>query len=275
MTIGDIVAQAQEFVNTSKNNYICDSVALSRECAGMKIFDSPILAFGCPDDEIYLEFKSPDVVGDDFLLPLQWLESAKTIISFFLPYTQQVKSANSRDFQWPADEWLHARYDGQLFLKEFALFLQTIFEDAGAKCIIPSFDDRFKIRDIRDKTSTGENKFSSSWSERHVAYACGLGTFGISKGLITDKGICGRFGSILTELNLEKNTRPYNNIYEYCCQCGACVKTCPVGAISAKESKNDLLCAEFIDKTYERHNPRYGCGKCQVGVPCESKIPCS
>ncbi len=30
--------------------------------------------------------------------------------------------------------------------------------------------------------------FASSWSERHAAYAAGLGTFGLSDGLITEKG---------------------------------------------------------------------------------------
>lgn len=33
--------------------------------------------------------------------------------------------------------------------------------------------------------------FTSVWSERHVAYVCGLGTFGLSRGLITEKGQCG------------------------------------------------------------------------------------
>ena len=40
--------------------------------------------------------------------------------------------------------------------------------------------------------------YASNWSERHVAYVCGLGTFGC-QGLITSKGLAGRFGSIITD----------------------------------------------------------------------------
>jgi hypothetical protein len=29
----------------------------------------------------------------------------------------------------------------------------------------------------------------------------------------------------------------------------------------------------FLRKTDEKHKPRTGCGKYQVGVPCESRIP--
>ena len=76
------------------------------------------------------------------------------------------------------------------------------------------------------------SRFTSSWSERHVAFVCGLGTFGLSKGLITEKGICGRFGSVVTTAELPRTERPYTGIYEYCIQCRACARNCPVGAIS-------------------------------------------
>jgi len=36
---------------------------------------------------------------------------------------------------------------------------------------------------------------ASSWSERHAAYAAGLGTFSLNDALITPKGIAHRLGS--------------------------------------------------------------------------------
>lgn len=36
--------------------------------------------------------------------------------------------------------------------------------------------------------------FASSWSERHTAHFCGLGTFGVSDGLITSVGKAVRVG---------------------------------------------------------------------------------
>jgi epoxyqueuosine reductase len=100
-----------------------------------------------------------------------------------------------------------------------------------------------------------------------------LGTFGLSKGLITAKGVAGRFASIITELELPPDTRNYKSIYEYCSLCGACVKKCPAGAISIKKGKDHIACSAFLDKTTEKYAPRYGCGKCQTGVPCENKVP--
>ena len=58
-----------------------------------------------------------------------------------------------------------------------------------------------------------------------------------------------------------------------CLHCGACVRRCPVGAISQKAGKDHVACAYFVDWTMALYAPRYGCGKCQVGVPCQSRNP--
>ena len=273
MTAYEIILLAEEYIRKSPKNYVSDDAALCQSLVGMRIFNEPIFAFGCPDDEIYLKYKRRDVIGDGFLLPAQWLEGAKTVVSFFLPYSQKIRRANAVDFEWPADEWLHARYEGQLLLKEFAAHLQDVFVQAGAKSVVPSYDARFKTGDARDKSGGASERFTSNWSERHAAFAAGLGTFGLSKGLITDKGTCGRFGSILTELDLPKTTRRYADVYEFCNKCGRCVSNCPAGAISFENGKNDLLCSDFLDRTYAKSEPRYGCGKCQVAVACESGVP--
>ncbi|MCL2565074.1 MAG: 4Fe-4S binding protein [Defluviitaleaceae bacterium] len=272
ITKEDIIAAAKHFTNESQMNYVSKEAALSEDYVGMKIFDSPIFAFGNADDMLYDEYKSPDIIGEHFLSPLKWLPEAKTVISFFLPYADKIKYANSLNLDWPADEWLHGRIEGQFFLKELTIYIHNILSDAGYKSLIPNLDPRFKTGDSRSNNENTTNRFTSNWSERHIAYACGLGTFGLSKGLITEKGVCGRFGSILTELDLEKDIRAYKDVYEYCTMCGLCIINCPVNAIT-KEGKNDLLCSDFLDKTFNKHNPRYGCGKCQVSVPCESRAP--
>ncbi len=115
--------------------------------------------------------------------------------------------------------------------------------------------------------------FTSNWSERHVAFICGLGIFGLSKGLITEKGIAGRFGSIVTNLYLNPVSRKYKHILEFCQNCGKCKNRCPVHAISLEKGKNHLICSEFLNRIKEKYKPRHGCGKCQVNVPCEDKMP--
>jgi len=73
--------------------------------------------------------------------------------------------------------------------------------------------------------------------------------------------------------NLPPDRRGYENIYDYCSMCGKCAKNCPANAISVEKGKDHRLCFAFLEKTSEKYKPRYGCGKCQVGVPCESRIP--
>jgi len=270
MTKEKIITEAKRFTEESQYNYIDKESAICPQYTEMQIFEAPIFAFGAANDIIFNEFKSPEIIGEMFITPNEWLPDADTVISFFLPYTDIVKSANSTNYEWPANEWLHGRYEGQIFLQELMIFLKNLLSDAGQKVMIPTNE---KVYNNSSVDIDGITKFVSNWSERHVAYACGLGTFGLSKGLITEKGVCGRFGSLLTDLNLPKDKRKYSDPYEYCTMCGACVHHCPIKAIALDSGKNSFLCSEFLNKVSEKHKPRYGCGKCQVKVPCESRIP--
>jgi len=266
----DLIRAAEDFIKQAPDNYILQKTAISERVVGLKLFDAPILAFGAADDEYFRLLKQHSAVGEHFLLPEEWLPGAKTVISVFLPFTEEVRKGNGRDMSWPSEEWLHARIEGQILLQSLCAYLKKTLNDEGYPSIVPIMEERFW-------SNTGsqdhEAKFSSNWSERHVAFVCGHGTFGLSKGLITQKGTAGRFGSIITTLRLEPDIREYTDLYEYCTMCGRCAKNCPVGAISREKGKDHQLCSDFLDETKAVHNPRYACGKCQVRVPCESKIP--
>ncbi|MHB8766391.1 MAG: epoxyqueuosine reductase, partial [Deferrisomatales bacterium] len=121
-----------------------------------------------------------------------------------------------------------------------------------------------------------------SWSERHAAHAAGLGTFGLSDGLITAAGKAHRLGSVVVDRPLEPTPRPYANHTAYCLfhargTCGKCITRCPIGAIT-KQGHDKNLCCRYVDMTFQ-YVPRqygfegYGCGLCQTGIPCESTIP--
>lgn len=276
----NLVKMASYFVENSEDNVITKTIALSETVIGMKIFEAPIFAFGAADDEYFRLLKEPSAIGEHFLLPHEWLPQSKTVISFFLPFTEAVKKGNRRDMLWPSEEWLHGRIEGQAFLIKLCQYLNSELINAGYTSIVPSLDERFwaKERSNNSPQATDNHNettlsFTSNWSERHVAFVCGLGTFGLSKGLITQKGIAGRFGSIITELYLPPSQREYKRIYEYCSMCGACGKNCPVNAISMTSGKNHVTCSDFLARTAEKYKPRYGCGKCQIGVPCESSVP--
>lgn len=261
---------AESFIEHAKDNYISEETAISKKVVGLKLFEFPILAFGAADDAYFKLLKLPSAIGEHYLLPKEWLPQSKTVISFFLPFSEEVRKGNRRNMTWPSEEWLHARIEGQILVNKLSQHLKSELNNAGYQSLIPSLDERFwSNTDSPDY----EAKFTTNWSERHAAFICGHGTFGLSKGLITKKGMAGRFGSILTELYIPPDTREYIDVYEYCSMCGRCAKNCPVNAISKENGKNHALCSEFLDITKVKHDPRYGCGKCQVHVPCETKIP--
>jgi len=241
----------------------------------VRIFESPVFAFGAADDEYFIKYKDPEVIGEHYLMPREWLPGANTIVSYFLPFSQEIRKANSIDPYWPSEEWLDGFAEGQAFLNKLGVHLQSELIKAGYDSLVPSLDKRFRVRTgFNNNDSPGaEGLYTSNWSARHAAFVCGLGTFGLSKALITRKGLAGRFGSMITALDLPADKRPYENINEYCSMCGKCAKNCPANAISIEEGKNHQICSEFLAKTLEKYRPRYGCGKCQINVPCESGIP--
>ena len=152
--------------------------------------------------------------------------------------------------------------------------LEKLLRIKEADTCVPSQDARFGTQ-IAMISMNGRSDFhvDSRWSERHAAYVCGLGTFGLSRGLITEKGMAGRLASLIVSEKWQASKRNYSRMDEYCIRCGACAGRCPVHAISLEKGKNNILCNEHLERMKAKYMPRYGCGKCQVGVPCEFRAP--
>ena len=272
----DLLEAAVRFLDESAVNYLDAEVALRPDLAGMRFFDAPLMAVGAAGDPIFELLKSDEAVGPMFMTPEEWLPGAKSVISFFLPFEERIITANLGATAEIPPEWLHGRIEGQTALNAMVVSLRDLLIESDCAAIIPTMDDRFESGRKPDFLSRdGEELpgYTSSWSERHVAYACGLGTFGLSRGLITKRGTAGRFGSIITDLPLAPDVRPYSRYDEYCNLCGECAARCPVGAIDVHKGKNMAVCAAFMQKCTEKYSPRYGCGKCNVGVQCATGVP--
>jgi epoxyqueuosine reductase QueG len=263
----------KENVQNNPLNFVAKEIALRPILAGMKIFDEPLFGYASADDPLFLELKKKGIIGPHFMAPAEWLPEAKSIVSLFFPFTKIVREANKKNMDWPADEWLHARIEGQVLVREICGFIVSLFEKDGFAALGPMLDSRFSDNSPFTQNKEEQDFYTSNWSERHVAYAAGLGTFGLSCGLITQKGMAGRFTSVISSACLESENRPYTDAYDYCTRCGVCVKNCPGKAISLEKGKSHFLCSTFLDETIAKHKPRYGCGKCQVKVPCEFKKP--
>lgn len=238
-----------------------------------RYYDPPLLGFASAADPLFSEFKT-DIVGNHFRAPLEWLPVAVTVISYFLPFGEHVRISN-RASGLASPEWLHSRFKGEEFNDKMRRFVITELQNSGAKALAPVIEPDF----ISDFT-----RFTSNWSERHVAYAAGLGTFSLNRGLITPKGMAGRFGSVITDYYFEPSARPYAHPFKNCKftdnrNCGACIKRCPTGAIT-EAGKNKAVCYDYLRNRnpLEHLNREFGypysaCGKCQTRVPCEHQIP--
>ena len=238
------------------------------------LFEEPIIGFASADDEIFETFRRKEVIGANYMAPREWLPETRTVAALFLPFSEAVRSSNRADRTDPSTEWLYARIEGQDFIGKYMAALRQRLEERGIKACVPALDERFGVKiEITANGLRPDFHADSKWSERHAAYACGLGTFGLSRGLITEKGMAGRFASIMIAAELEPTARSYAGVYDYCIRCGACMRNCPANAISLKHGKNNIKCNRHVETMKKKYSPRYGCGKCQVGVPCEAGAP--
>ena len=275
MNVDTLQAKLADYVLSSPDNAIQASWALRDEIAGTRLFDAPIVGCASADDPLFERVKAEDkILGDTFRLPGDWLPGAKSIISIFYPFSEPVRKSNWDNLGVPSDEWLHGRIEGHEFIHATDRMVEGWLRDEGFKTCIPALEPSLVIQKREPEEAVGRPLFVSSWSERHVAFIAGLGTFGLSAHLITRVGKAGRFGSIITTAGIQPTPRPYgDDPYAYCTRCGACTKRCPVNALSLEHGKDYQACWVYMEETKIRFKPRYGCGKCQHIVPCETGIP--
>jgi epoxyqueuosine reductase QueG len=199
-----------------------------------------------------------------------------TVISWVLPQREDVRKANRRSRKFPAEDWARIRVYGEAFNAELRKHVAESLTRSGHAAIAPMLVSNWTI------VKSERFSYASSWSERHAAYAAGLGTFGLCDGLITARGKAMRAGSVVARVSLEPTPRPYNDHRAYCLffadgTCGKCIDRCPVRAITEaghdkeKCRKHLARSREYVKETYKFEG--YGCGLCQVGVPCEAGIP--
>lgn len=199
-----------------------------------------------------------------------------TVISWILPQREPVRKTNRRTKKYPSEEWARIRIYGEAFNVALRRHMVSSLEQAGYAAVAPMLTPNWTI------VKSERFSYASSWSERHAAHAAGLGTFGLCDGLITARGKAMRAGSIVAGISLDPTPRPYATHRAYCLffadgTCGKCIDRCPVRAITEaghdKEKCRQHLVksAAYVKETYKFEG--YGCGLCQVGVPCEAGIP--
>ena len=267
-----------EFVQHSPENNLQDA---GKERA----FDAPAIGFARANDSLFKELKehvgpfhwTPKEIFDLSFPEQERSADDLSVISYILPQTRATKQDNGDQDEFPAERWARARTFGEIFNEKTRAHLVEILRAQGIRAIAPALSPLFEQKE------SPRYGYASTWSERHVAHVCGLGTFGLSDGLITPLGKAIRVGSVVAELKLGHETRPYDHHNGYCLfhvhgKCGKCMERCPVGAITA-HGHDKVRCKQFtrgkakpyIEKTYGFSG--HACGLCQTKVPCESRIP--
>lgn len=250
-----------------------------------KAFGPPLAGYASGDDPIFEEFKRD--IGDFYLTPLEAFEKVYpgsgvkpdelTVISWILPHIRQTKMDNRKEKTYPSERWARGKKFGILVNIKLQIHLIKMLGDAGHRAMAPCNPSCWSEQ-ISDKYG-----HSSTWSERHAAYAAGLGTFGLCDGLITPVGKAMRCGSIVAQIAIPPTKRPYEKHTQYCLflsegTCGSCIKRCPAGAITEK-GHNKNKCRTYVDGTCAEYSKKHFnleinvCGLCQTKVPCESGIP--
>ena len=273
MTKNDIIATAEALAKEHCLSILSAEDAELLNAKEFCFFDAPLVGVADAEDSWFRLLKAPQAVGEHYITPSEWLNGAKSVISIFVPYSKAVKKANAA---LPKDkiapEYVYAKNYVVPFIDLLVAKLADGIKAEGYNVVVPS-NEAERMKDAVVCADGTRLKFTSGWSERHAAFACGLGTFGISGALITEKGTAGRYISLVTDMPLEADTRNYAQPYEYCTFCGACTVKCPAGAITVENKKDKAKCSAFVNSTKEIFAPFYGCAKCQCGVPCADGVP--
>lgn len=230
------------------------------------IWVEPLVGIAAANDPLFETFQDPEVVGPGYRLPEEWLPGARSIISVFLPFSEHITTHYTPEQRYSALEFSSGKWNGSKFLNVVRRSLIRLAERHGGTAVAPNIDPRYD--------SDGWNPF---WSERHAAFAAGLGTFGLHQNFISEKGCLGRLCSVVTTLRLTPTVRPSTDVYGYCLyaldgSCHACIQRCPTGAIT-ETGKIPGRCETHGNKEHFKEWNYGSCGHCSTLIPCSREIP--
>ena len=276
---------------------------LHENYGGGRIFSTPKIGVARGDDPIFQKFK--EVVTPEHLTPIElWVAcgqkelpvSSLRIVSIIFPFVDKIRKESKNFIELPrvtlpAEIYCVGRNYANAFKQETCRQTIEFFKEKGYRAVAAMISKVFSI--------ITKGGFYSNWSERHTAFAAGLGTFSLHEGLITEVGCNIRLTSVITDAPLEvtprKSDEPYANCLFYSKGiCKKCVERCPAGAIS-EEGHNKNKCFAYEQKIMRKVNvrigsilkphfrridgegkeqkPPVGCAFCQFNVPCMDKNP--
>jgi len=222
----------------------------------------PLVAIAHANNPMFLDLKN--LISPTHAIPSDFIDDAKSVIVFFIPFEEGVVKSNIGGIE-SSREWDIAYIETNNLIVDINKYLyEKITERGYTSTILPP------------TYNYDQEKLISDWSHRHVGYIAGMGTFGINNMLITEKGSCGRIGSIVTNMELQPTERKEgeNCLYKYNGTCKKCIDYCMFNAISIEDENVFYDRKRCNDQIYDDNIPQYSigtgdtCGKCMCGLPC-------
>lgn len=227
------------------------------------VWSDPLTAFADAGDPLFRRLK--EVIGPSHCLPGDLLPDARTVIVYFLPFDKEIVRGN-RKGSHASREWARAYVETNQLIIELNDRLAAILAKNG-----------FQTVRLPPTHNFDKQRLMSDWSHKHVAYIAGLGKFGVHHLLITDKGCCGRLGSVIIDASIEPTERVSHEycLYRYNETCLKCVTKCPAGALSVSPFDRHGCYRVLLEnaKIYEDLGLADVCGKCTCIVPCSFRNP--
>ncbi len=230
---------------------------------GKTRYREPIVGFCGVDLDAFARLRRS---APGHLMPGQLLPGARGLVSYFLPFAEDVARANARSSS-VAREWAVAYVETNSLLTKIGRRLVEVLASCGVRATAEAPTHAF------DKQA-----LMAAWSHKSVAIMTGIGSLGLNSLAITDAGCAGRFGSVVIDADLGGPTAPDRTrcLYFHNGTCGLCVTRCPVSALSRDSSFDRHACyrhllevgAHFADLPFTDV-----CGKCSVGLPCSLENP--
>ena len=250
------------------------------------MFESPLMGVAAGDDP-YFDFLK-EHIGEFHWSPSEAFAkkygsspepSELRVISLVFPHTEETNEMQSKQIKFPCANWYISRGEWGNLMTEFCGKLENKLDDMGVRSV--SIDS---IKELAEQHSENLG-IASNWSHRHAAFSAGMGTFGLSDGFITERGMSVRLTTVIVEADLDITPRGDIGPYDWCLYyrsgiCGACIRRCPVRAISEKghdkikcSNYKDTVCAENWPEHIDHSNYKTPCGLCQTKIPCAYKRP--
>lgn len=264
--------QIANIINSFISKYRCDNDISTN-------WGEPLVGFADANHPDILNL--PNMISPKHGVPSEVVDDASIVIAYFIPFTGELAETNRISRETASAEWALAYEETNTLLSEINSHLIKALKQMGYNA------------GISPKASVfDKDKLISHWSHRHFAKAAGLGTFGLNNMLITKTGCCGRYSTVVTNLDIEPDA-PLDE--EYCLYkkngiCKVCINNCPSGALTVNGfdrnkcyeicEKNAQIYTEFgysyVGEYADDNDPQHKhnksgsevCGKCVVGAPC-------